>query len=114
MYIEINNKYRIKKIPFNYQIQEFDFGGREITTGPFKGQITQPKWRPLESYHSSLAKAVGAVYKLMVDNALLEQGSVDLWEAADILESISKKLLEDVKEALQAADTTLTTTNPMV
>jgi hypothetical protein len=52
-------KYAIRKLDENnWQIHEWQAGGDEITRGRFVGQITQAKWKPMDSYHGDVDGAV--------------------------------------------------------
>ena len=58
-------KYAIRKLDdLNWQLFEWQAGGEEITRGRFVGQLTQSKWKPMESYHPDVDGAVRALLKI--------------------------------------------------
>ena len=92
--ITITDKYSIRKIPLNYSIEKYT-PEHIVEKGAHKGNLCKAKWKPIDSYHSSLVKALEALRNILVAEGLEEEetGAVILAEAIAILQLVDKQLI---------------------
>lgn len=78
-------KYRITHPdPFNWCIEEWQEGGKQIEKGRFQGEVTKAKWKAANEFYPTLKDAAIGLLNKDISNQLLNN------ETKDILEAIKK------------------------
>ena len=59
----IPDKWKIKVDKFNYQLIQYDKGGKPMV-GKRKGELSSAGWKPLDSYHPTMGQAIRRIINL--------------------------------------------------
>lgn len=81
-------KYRITHPDeFNWCIEEWQEGGKEIEKGKFQGEFTKAKWKPSNAFYPTLKDALTALINKAAGDALITKEANNILEAIKIAES---------------------------
>ena len=62
---------------YNWQIFEWQAGGEKISRGPYSGQLSTPKWMPMESYHPNVSRAAVVLLEIATKAGVPEHIGLD-------------------------------------
>lgn len=80
-------KYRITHPdPFNWCIEEWQEGGKQIDKGKFQGEVTKAKWKAANEFYPTLKEAAKALINKAAGDAILNNETKDILEAIKIAE----------------------------
>lgn len=99
MIIEINDKCRINFDGNNYVPEIFDQGGKEITIGKSKGEISKSKWKSTNKNFGSVDACVRfltvELTTMRVDDEM--GGSISLSQYLDEIKTVKDELVNAIE-----------------